>query len=238
MDDRGLQFITVAALDDLGPSSSPDFEMLYFSRPCVDSRKQFVYVPCNRWTLSESSPFLEVFHFNNKQLIKVKSLSCVEKPVSVAVNPYDSNSVFVCSGVRNGSGVSQINVIENRVMLKIQAPAGIERPPRHVAVLKQTVLVVYGSTTLAMYHKYGTTPGREFQIPAGMHVVSSLTTDTRSNFLVTTSDALFILNTKGELFRATLPRNALPKRLIGCAVTQSQLLLGYACGSITVLSSL
>ncbi len=195
--------------------------------PRIDSRTQLVYLP----GLSS----LQVFHFEDKHLVRVKSLNCLkEATTSVAINPSDSNSVFVCTrGWTHPADVFQINVTENRVMRKLQAPLQV-RPPEHVAVVGQTVLVAYGSSTLVMYHNCGTTPGHVLETPEQLVGVTNLTPYQHSNFLVTTGIHLFILDTQGKLIHALRSTEILQD----CDVTQSELLTGYRDGLIMVLSSL
>ncbi len=195
-------------------------------RPRIDTRTQWVYVPC-------AGAGVDVFRWEDNRLRPVRMpLMCVEGTASLAVNTADT--VFVCA--RESSSVCLVSVSEDTVIRLLKAPVHLPYYPNHVSVLGETVLVCYGDNTLVAYQRHSPTSGRILETPEGLEKVTSITTDSHSSFLVTDwsrGDSVFVLGDRGDL-RHKIPRG---EGLWDCAVVQSELWLGGYTEYIAVMTS-
>ncbi len=193
----------------------------WYCRPLVDSSHR-VYVP-----RGESG--VRVFRCQDGRLLSARDpLKCVRDARSVCV--YTADIVFV--GDWGTRSVCLVNVSTDTVIRRLERP--VRDDPCQMFVLGQTVLVCYGDNTLVTYRSDSWTPGRVLQTPEGLDEVTSITADSHSSsFLVTGRHGVYVLN--DNLIWHRIYTEVL--ELMGCAVVQSQLWLGYREGDIAALTS-
>ncbi len=189
-------------------------DMDWHGRPRIDSSGR-VYVPCR---LSG----VRVFHCQNGRLLEARDpLRSLSYARTICVNTADT--VFV--GDWSNDTVCIVSVSTDTVARHLEKPAQVRGHPNHVAVLGQTALVCYGDNTLVTYRSDSSTPGQVLQAPREQGEVTSITTDSHSSsFLITDfSGHVYLLDDKFIWHRIYTGVGA----LMDCAVTQSQLWLGY-----------
>ena len=173
---------------------------------------------------------LTVYRYEDGRLATVSRLKSVGYTVSVAVN--SSDTVFVCdwNDVTKGDSVYLVDVKADTVIKTLTDPGQdpqhpLPGEPWHVAVLGDSVLVSYGPRPphrLVLYHSDVTHPAQELHIEGLEEEVWAVTTDTHSRFLVTCSEAVFVLDGKGNLLHQIQTDS---EDLRDCAIVQSQLWL-------------
>ncbi len=204
-----------------------EVEGVYLTRcqPEVDRQTHRVYVPSSLRGVS-------VFSCEDSLLRKVKMLTCVKFAASVAVK--SSDYVFVIDW--NSKSVCLVHVSKNSIIMKLQAPTQMKDiEPIHLTAMGSTLLVQFGDNCLVLYRNDDPHPTRVLQSPEAR--VISITTDCHSSFLATDnrSRSVFVLDDKGKLrhrIHADWERD-----LVGCAVVQEQLWLGYKGNTIDILAS-
>ncbi len=200
-------------------------------RPRADRQSHKVYIPCGK-------NGVKIFRCVESRLMTVGTLGCVRRAVDVAVMSVDS--ICVCDWEHYR--VCIVNVRTDTVIRRLYRPAPAIRRPYYVSALGKTILVCYhdygGRDTMVTYRSDSQTFDRLLRIPDGLHFVSSITTDGHSSFLVTDwdSDSVFVLDKSGTLRHRIQPCTD-SRRLLDCAVVQSQLWLWDGTGNIVVMAS-
>ncbi len=194
--------------------------------PCVDHQSGHVYIPCGTGGVC-------VVRYEGSRLIPVKTLRCV---VALSLAVVSTNTLYVCDWVHDA--VFMVDVTQDRVRGRLQSPPEVwGDTPYSVAVLGDTVLVVYGGPSLVTYQHGVPTPGKVIPRLQGLGYEYRLTTDHHSSILVTdhVSSTVAVLDASGNLTH-TIPIPG-DRKAKDCAVVWEQLWVGCANGSIIVMSS-
>ncbi len=196
-----------------------------YEQPRVDRQTSRVYIACSR-------SGVYVVRYSGSELVLVTTLSCVRNAYGLAVASRDT--LYVCD-MESGT-VCLVDVIQDRVTDRIQKPHGVSRrKPDGVAVLGDTLLVVYGGDSLAILRHNAPTPDKALGKLEGLVFARGITTDHDSSFLVTNKNTVYVLDISGNLTH-TIP---IPegREIRDCTVVGEQLWVGCEDGHIIVMSS-
>ncbi len=198
-----------------------------YRQPRVDGQSGLVYIPC-------MSHGVRVVRYDGSQVVPVTTLRCVLGASSLAV--VSPNTLYISDKV--SKTVCLVDVAQDRIIGRLQEPQEVRGEwPDLIAVLGDTVLVVYGDNDLVIYHHGVSTPGQALLRPPGLLTVSGLTTDDHSNFLLTDSysDTVYVMDISGKLTHTiSIPGD---RRPVDCTVVGILLWVGCINGDIVVMSS-
>ncbi len=196
--------------------------------PRIDRRSGQVYVPCETRGVS-------IVRYDGSKLVPVTSLRCVGKVASLAVIPCTS-TLYVSD--RENYAVSIVDVDQDRVTKIVHGLKEVRGDsPNHIAVLGDTVLLVYEDEHLVIYQHNVPSSGKVIPWPQGLRSVWSLTTDDHFSFLLTCSDShtIYVLDFAGNLTHTIpIPGDREPR---ACTVMGGQLWVGCDNGDIVMSSS-
>ena len=214
---RGQDTVTLLDSLDLGIEAG---------QPHVDRHSGHVYIPCRRHR------GVRAVMFDGRKLIDASPiLGCVGHPVGIAVV---SNTLYICDWDSNT--VCLVDAIQDRVTARLQAQRW-GRSPMNLAVLADTILVMYGGPRLALYRRGVHTPGKALPNPPGLQSVPGVTTDHHSSFLLVDNEsrAVYVLDVSGNLTHTIpIPGDREPR---DCTVVGRQLWVACRNGHIIVMSS-
>ncbi len=195
--------------------------------PRVDRQSGRVYIPCE-------SRGVCVVRYDGSKLVPVTTLRCVGDAYSLAVVSTDTLYVSDYSS----DTVCLVDVTQDRVTHRLQPPQEVSGvTPDSLAVLGDTVLMVYYSKNLVIYRHGVPTPGKVIPRPQGLKNVHGLTTDHHSSFLLCDqlSRSVHVLDVSGNLTHTIpIPGHSTP---LYCTVVGGQLWVGCENGDIIVMSS-
>ncbi len=196
--------------------------------PRLDRHSGLVYVPCETSGVS-------VVRYDDIKLDLVTTMKCVGDAASLAV-VLSRNTLYVSDW--DSYTVCLVDVNQDRVTARVQVPREVmgERP-NHIAVLGDTVLIVYGGNTLVIYRHNVHIPGKVILEPQGLRSVRSLTTDDHFSFLLTcsVSNTVYVLDIAGNLTHTIpIPGDREPQ---ACTVVGGQLWVACDNGDIIVMLS-
>ena len=195
--------------------------------PRVDRQSGRVYIPCG-------SRGVCVVRYDGSKLVPVTTLRCVRDAGSLAV--VSTNTLYVCDW--DSETVCLVDVTQDRVTARLQPPREVRgERPSHVAVLGDTVLVMYAGPKLVIYRHGVPTPGKPIRRPQGLKSVYGLTTDQHSSFLVSAgwSHTVSVLDISGKLTHSIpIHGNRMPR---DCTVVGGQLQVVCNNGYVIDLSS-
>ena len=195
--------------------------------PRVDRQSGRVYIPCG-------SRGVCVVRYDGSKLVPVTTLRCVGRAASLAV--VSTNTLYVSD--RDSETVCLVDVTQDRVTARLPPPREVSGEwPYSIAVLGDTVLVVYTGITLFIYRHGVPTQGKPIPRLQGRKYVIGLITDHHSSFLVCdrVSRTVFVLDISGTLTHTIpIPGDRIP---LDCTVVEGQLWVGCFNGDIIVMSS-
>ena len=208
--------------------------------PRVDRHSRRVFVPCRGRGVT-------VALLDGDRLVVERTLTCVR--VAVSVDVISSDAVYV--GDRHSRSVHVVDVRNDCITSTLDKPDKVkDLPPRCLAVLGDSVMVVYGYNTLAVYRHGSPAPVRVILSHGGLREVSAVSTDCRSNFIVTDRNtrSVFIIDINGELHHTVNTDTdsdtdrdtdswTRDNRPWDCAVVNRHLWVGCVNGDIVIMSS-
>ncbi len=193
----------------------------------VDRQSGRVYIPCDNHGVY-------VARFDGSKLVPVTILGCVGEAVSVAVVTRDT--LYVCNWA--SKTVCLVDATQDRVTMRLHPPPEVRgENPWDIAVLGDTVLVVYVGGSLVLYRHGVPRAGKVLPKPHVLMNVYALTTDNHSSFLLSDfgSKHVYVLDISGNLTHTIpIPEDRRPR---GCIVVGGQLWVGCKYGEIIVMSS-
>ncbi len=197
-------------------------------QPRVDRQSGRVYIPCGRRGVY-------VVRYDGSKLVPVATLRCVAEAYGLAVVSRDT--LYVCGWA--SESVCSVDVTKDRVTARLHPPREVRSEwTQHMAVLGDTVLVVYTGANLVIYRHGVSTPGKLLPKPGGLQMfVHGLTTDYHSSFLLLDNDShtVYVLDISGTLTHTIpIPGDRLP---LDCTVVGGQLWVACRNGVIIVISS-
>ncbi len=201
--------------------------------PRVDRHSRRVFVPCQ-------GSGVTVARLDGDRLVRERTLTCVRGALSVDVMSPDT--VYVCDV---GRSVHLVNITDNRIISTLEKPDTLRyKPPRSLAVLGYSVMVCYGidDPTLVVYRHGSPAPVRVIPRTGGLERVTTVSTDCRSNYIVTDrwTRSVCIIASDGELrHTVNIPHtdsdtDSGPQ---DCAVVNRQLWVGCGNGDIVIMAS-
>ncbi len=201
--------------------------------PRVDRHSRRVFVPC-------LGSGVTVARLDGDRLVRERTLTCVRGALSVDVMSPDT--VYVCDV---GRSVHLVNITDNRIISTLEKPDTLRyKPPRSLAVLGYSVMVCYGidDPTLVVYRHGSPAPVRVIPRTGGLERVTTVSTDCRSNYIVTDrwTRSVCIIASDGELrHTVNIPHtdsdtDSGPQ---DCAVVNRQLWVGCGNGDIVIMAS-
>ncbi len=131
------------------------------NEPRVDRHSGQVYIPCK-------SHGVCVVRYDGCKLVPVRTLKCVGRAYTLAV--VSSDILYVCDLDRET--VFLVNVTQDRITARLEEPREVKgaRPknvPCRVAVLGDTLVVVYTGPRLVTYQHSVPTPGKLLPLAPG-----------------------------------------------------------------------
>ncbi len=200
--------------------------------PRVDHHRHRVFVPCYGTGVT-------VAHLDGDRLVREGTRTCVMHAICVDVMSPDT--VYV--GDIDSRTVHVVDIKDDRKIMTLEKPDRVREPPWSLAVLGDSIMVCYGDSdpTLVVYRHSSPTPVRVVPRLSGLGEVAAVSTDCRSNFIVTdkVTRSVFIIDADGNL-RHTInipyPDSDTDSRSVGCAVVNRQLWLGCVNGDIVIMS--
>ncbi len=196
-------------------------------KPHIDCQTGQVYIPC-------TSSGVCVVRYDGSKLVPVTTLRCVGNAAILAVASTDI--LYVSDW--DSKTVCLVDVTQDRVTARLQPRWEVrDDKPNHMAVLGDTVLVVYGGPSLVIYRQGVRTPGNLLPQTWGLWSVSDLTTDHHSSFLLCDGDShsVYVLDISGN-HTHTIPISG-DRRPVDCTVVGRQLWVRCENGNILVMSS-
>ncbi len=194
---------------------------------CVDRQSGQVYI-------SSDASGVHLVRYDGSKLVPLTTLKCVRKAVSLAM--VTSDNLYVCDWVTKT--VCRVDVTQDRVTARLQTPPEVANElPSQIAVLGDTVLVVYVDLSLVIYHHSVHTPGELLARPQGLKSVFGLTTDHHFTFLLCdgSSRSVSVLDVSGNLTHTiSVPGYKQPRY---CTMVRDQLWVGCDNGDIVVMST-
>ncbi len=161
--------------------------------PCVDRHSHRVFVPC-------PGSGVTVARLEGDRLVRERTLTCVRDAVSMDVMSPDT--VYV--GDEDNCSVHVVDVRDDRITSTLETPDTVRRDqwPRSLAVLGDSIMVSYGDYTLVVYRHGSPVPVRVIPHPEGLKFASTVSTDCRSNYIVTDyrTRSVFVIYTNGKLY--------------------------------------
>ena len=200
--------------------------------PRVDRHSRRVFVPCR-------DSGVIVARLDGDRLVRERTLTCVRRAISVDVMSPDT--VYV-GDIFSGS-VHVVSITDDRIISTLDKPDTVRGDrPYSLAVLGDSVLVGYGHSTLVVYRHGSPAPVRVIPRPGGLDHVRTVSTDCRSNYIVTDTRTIsvFIIDSNGDLkHTVNIPDTSkyTNGRLEDCAVVNRQLWVGCSNGDIVIMSS-
>ncbi len=199
-----------------------------FLSPRMDRHSRRVFIPC-------PDNGVTVVHLDGDRLERESTLTCVKYAVSVDVMSPDT--VYV--GDKDSNSVRVVDITDDRITATLETPDTVgDEPPYSLAVLGDSVMVCYGKCTLVIYRHGSCTPVRVIPHPRGLRDVTAISTDCRSNYIVTDYEirSVFIIDANGELCHTVnIPHT--DSEPWDCAVVNQQLWVGCNNGDIVIMSS-
>ncbi len=196
--------------------------------PRVDHHSRRVFVP--RLTSG-----VTVARLDGDRLVRERTLTCVRFAISVDVMSPDT--VYV--GDYDSRSVHVVNITADRIISTLDKPDTMRgKVPLSLAVLGDSVMVCYGRSTLVVYRHGSPAPVRVIPRPGGLEEVTAVSTDCRSNYIVTDylTSSVFIVDADCELRHAVnIPHTDSEPQ--DCAVVNRQPWVGCGNGDIVIMSS-
>ncbi len=196
----------------------------------MDRHSRRVFVPCY-------DSGVTVARLDGDRLVSERTLTCVEWAISVDVMSPDT--VYVGDSKR----VHVVSVTDDRKLSTLDKPDTARGESLHsLAVLGDSVMVCYGPSTLVVYRHGSPAPVRVIPHPGGLEWVTAVSTDCRSNYIVTDimTRSVFIIDSDGKLrHRVNIPDTDSDtySEPMDCAVVNRQLWVGCYNGDIVIMSS-
>ncbi len=192
--------------------------------PRIDHQNGRMYYSC-------MTRGIYVVKYDGSELVLITILACVGRAGALAVvSPY---TLYVCDWY--GDTVCLVDVIQDRVSTRLQNTA--HGRPWNIAVLGDTVLLGTMGDNLLTYRHGVHTQGKQLPKPQGLRVISCLTTDHHSSFLLVdnVSNTLFVLDISGNVIHTiSVPGDMRPR---DCTVVGGQIWVACRNGNIIVMSS-
>ncbi len=203
--------------------------------PRVDHHSRRVFIPC---------PYsVTVTRLDDNRLVRERGLTCVRDPISMDIMSPDT--LYVGDG--GSDNVYVVNITTDRKISTLQKPDTVRarvrgKEPGSLAVLGDSIMVGYGNSTLVVYRHGSPAPVRVIPRPGGLDHVRTVSTDCRSNYIVTDTRTIsvFIIDSNGDLkHTVNIPDTSkyTNGRLEDCAVVNRQLWVGCSNGDIVIMSS-
>ncbi len=195
--------------------------------PRVDHLSGQVYIPCDDDVC--------VVRYDGGKLTRVRSLRCVRNPRHLAV--VSTDALYVCDVPEKS--VCLVDVNQDRVTARLDAPREINSYPYGVAIVGDTILVSFrdlsSESRLVIYRHGIPTPGKLVLQPPGLTYLGSLSTDNHISFLVADQRSkVYVLDLSGKVIHTIgLPEHSEPR---DCTVIGGQLWVGCREGHIMVMS--
>ncbi len=192
--------------------------------PRVDQHSGRVYIPCQHHGVY-------VVRYDGRKLVLVTTLRCVGDAVSLAV--VSSDTLYVCDGTRKT--VCLVDITQDRETARLLPPLGLrDMGVDKIAVLGDTVLVLYEERNLVLYQHGVPKPGKILPWPREVNHVNSLTTDHHFSFLLRGDWSVFVLDFNGNLTHSIPVPRHIP---LDCTVVRDQLWVPSGSGRIVVILS-
>ncbi len=200
--------------------------------PRVDRHSRQVFIPCRG-----SGVTIACLHYD--RLLRERTLTCVWDAISVDVMSPDT--VYV----GDGYSVHVVSITDNRIISTLETPDTVRgERPNSLAVLGDSVMVGYGISdhTLVLYRHGSPAPVRVIHRPGGLGNVTAVSTDCRSNYVLTDykTRSMLIIDAVGNLqHTVNIPDtdSDTDSRPVDCAVVNRQLWVGCQNGDIVIMSS-
>ncbi len=207
-----------------------------FLCPRMDRHSQRVFIPC-------PSSGVTIARLDSERLVRERTLTCVHAIIVDAMSP---STVYV--GDRNSRSVHVVDIRDDRITATLEKPNTVRRgeEPYSLTVLGDSVMVCYGGGTLVVYRHGSSAPVRVIPHPGGIEGVSVVSTDCRSNYIVTNYEtkSVFIIDSNGDLHHTVNISDThsntdsdFGSLTVDCAVVNRQLWVGCLNGNIVIMSS-
>ena len=211
------------SLTGLGESHWP-----LYMHPRVDRYSRRVFVPCR-------DSGVIVARLDGDRLVRERTLTCVRYANSVDVMSPDT--VYV----GDSDNVHVVSITDNRIISTLDKPDTVRgEGPNSFSVLGDSVMVGYGISdpTLVLYRHGSPAPVRVIPRPGGLDNVTAVSTDCRSNYVLTDykTRSMLIIDAGGNL-QHTVNIPDTDSGPVDCAVVNRQLWMGCQNGDIVILSS-